>query len=118
MMKRLPEESKGHIDCIDREAESWMKKSPKDRKTGGRYFELGNRDRYPVYVKGDSETFRGRGVMACPHRWPCNRIGMAPGSKARVEKSAGRFGAVARGVCDSVTAGLAVLTQRRNRFAG
>lgn len=50
--------------------------------------------------------------MACPHRWPCNRIGMAPGSKARVEKSAGRFGAVARGVCDSVTAGLAVLTQR------
>ena len=56
--------------------------------------------------------------MACPHRRACNRIGMALGSKARVEKSAGCFGAVARGVCDSVTAGLAVLTQRRNRFAG
>ncbi len=32
MMKRLPEESKGHIDCIDREAESWMKKKPKGSK--------------------------------------------------------------------------------------
>ena len=32
MMKRLPEESKGHIDCIDREAELWMKKKPKGLK--------------------------------------------------------------------------------------
>ena len=49
--------------------------------------------------------------MACPHRRACNRIGMALGNKARVEKSAGCFGAVARGVCDSVTAGHAVLTR-------
>ena len=35
-----------------------------------------------------------------------------------VEKSAECFGAVACGVIDSVTAGLAVLTQRGKRFAG